>query len=1055
MYKQDGNDETLVLLTLAGDQSAYEALVIRYEKAVIAAAQSVLRNQSLAEDAAQDAFITAWMKLNMLREPSKYGSWVCRIAKNCAKAMIPHFRSWLELEGVDYGLSGEEWDLNPEGLYVSMEEKQRLHDTVGELPERVKEVIRLHYFEGLSIAEIADRMRISEGTVKWQLHDGRKRLRKELCAMDEKENDTLVQRVMKKVEELKLWQLKNEKSGFAEVYKDVLAEVETLPESEKKYHALADVLMRGWWWLPGENKDKLFNRIREAALRGKNDDVMEFIVSREDNKVYGGARLEFIRDKQIPYLEQSGLVRTLAREWFWLGYLYFRNGQTEEGYAAFDKTQSLLTPSDRYYALTVYARRVEKKLEEGYHAKDKRRFLIGATADELRRIDGSLRHWRQEQYGEGYMDSMDRDIANLLHNVSRCDGWLFDDGMKVGETRVGSDGTTLTFSSDNEIVKTPCGDFENCKLWITDVYAPYVGHCLNKVWYREGVGIVMYKRTVDGLTDVRLLKRYHIVGGEGLLPLAAGNTWEYADTYDHDILISEMNMTVTHADEKTVMVATGDYAERFHYDENSWLDMIQQIRSEYWDEEGDHEKICDVSHAAKRAEELAKTPIEKAHTVAAVSAIRRIMETDPVFNPEHTAEGHWNFFEKLCLVNKDGRLTTMRNSRWCFEWKGGGVLRRTGAPLLYNDIYGILQDAAKCLWSKEWQIGASPIVEYHNYGEVIRTSITCEDGGTVVTRAGTFENCFKLCLNIEGMTDGLSYRGGKKVYWFAWGIGIVRTENYQYEQEAGAAVYELTSYEGKGEGYMPVADGLIRRYDAIGLTDGFVGGVAYSYASNGMGDIVIFKDAIGICKVLPDITDYGTVCGEVLEHSLFNEGKWQEGHLRHAINNFKIMQHYIFRNAHHFNNSNRSVELCDFNQRLMESFGGGEVPSAWYGIYAWTTLVKAAALFGGDRKEEGYDTLERAFAFYIKWNSLQTGDLLACGNGEAFGGIRIVKGKGVIQLPDGTREVIEYAKEVGYKGLWTALNSPTVWAWFNPVRNEDRFKAYIERAGALVEAEKR
>ena len=50
----------------------------------------------------------------------------------------------------------------------------------------------------LSIAEIAGRMRISEGTVKWQLHDGRKRIRKGLCAMNEKYNDTLVQRVMKK-----------------------------------------------------------------------------------------------------------------------------------------------------------------------------------------------------------------------------------------------------------------------------------------------------------------------------------------------------------------------------------------------------------------------------------------------------------------------------------------------------------------------------------------------------------------------------------------------------------------------------------------------------------------------------------------------------------------------------------------------------------------------------------------------------------------------------------------------------------------------------------------
>ena len=54
--------------------------------------------------------------------------------------------------------------------------------------------------------------------------------------MNEKWNDTLVEKVMKKVEELKLWRLKNSKDGFEVVYKDVLKEVENLPESNGKYH---------------------------------------------------------------------------------------------------------------------------------------------------------------------------------------------------------------------------------------------------------------------------------------------------------------------------------------------------------------------------------------------------------------------------------------------------------------------------------------------------------------------------------------------------------------------------------------------------------------------------------------------------------------------------------------------------------------------------------------------------------------------------------------------------------------------------------------------------
>ena len=138
--------------------------------------------------------------------------------------------------------------------------------------------------------------------------------------MNEKYSDTLVQRVMKKVEELKLWQFKNDKSGFEKIYKEVLSEVEELPECKEKQYALADVLMRGWWWLPGDKNDALFARIASAAMEGKNEEVMTFVVTREESRVYSGARVDFMRDKQIPRLEKAGFVKALGREWFWLGY---------------------------------------------------------------------------------------------------------------------------------------------------------------------------------------------------------------------------------------------------------------------------------------------------------------------------------------------------------------------------------------------------------------------------------------------------------------------------------------------------------------------------------------------------------------------------------------------------------------------------------------------------------------------------------------------------------------------------------------------------------------
>ena len=228
---QNQTDETLVMLTLAGEQDAYEVLVRRYQRAVVSAAASVTHNPFMAEDAAQDAFVTAWMKLDTLQEPQKFAAWVCRIAKNCALNQLRRFHSYLPLDVVDNLPLADDRNCDPAEAFVSSEERAELRQTVGRLPEKVQRIIRLHYFDGFSVAEIADRLRISVGTVKWQLHDGRKRIRKELCAMNEKCGDTLVQRVMKKVEELKLWQMKNSKNGFAAVYADVLREVESLPES--------------------------------------------------------------------------------------------------------------------------------------------------------------------------------------------------------------------------------------------------------------------------------------------------------------------------------------------------------------------------------------------------------------------------------------------------------------------------------------------------------------------------------------------------------------------------------------------------------------------------------------------------------------------------------------------------------------------------------------------------------------------------------------------------------------------------------------------------------
>ena len=1054
---QNQNSENLVLLTLAGDQRAYEYLVLRYQNAVKASAALITKNAFMAEDVAQDAFVTAWMKLNTLKEPEKFGAWVCRIAKNCAVNTVRRYGSLIPLDTVENYLLEEDPSQNPAELYAISEERREIGQSMEKLPQTVATIIRLHYFEGLSVADIADRMRMSEGTVKWQLHDGRKRIRKELCAMNEKYTDTLVQRVMKKVEELKLWQLRNDKDGFEVIYKDVLHEVEELPESDKKYHALADVLMRGWWWIPGKENDALFARIKEAAIKGKNDDVMEFIVTREDSKVFEGGRIEFMRDKQIPMLEKAGFVRALAREWFWLGSSYFEKGDAENGNAAYDKVREILDPSEIYYAIAPIAKALGQKLLGEWKDKAKEAYKIHARGEELRYVNGALRYWRREGLQEGWLNSIDSYADFLLMCASRCDGCFFDEALVVGGSKCGSGGAKLIFASDNETVSTPCGVFEGCQLWQT-LYEDEYGKKSVQCYYKDGVGLVRFEHTADGFTDARVLVNYRIEGGKGLLPLGKGNLWEYEGEYPSDVMRSHITMQVAYADGQKVIVASEVSTERFRFDENSWLDMIQQVRNEYTTH-GRNPQIRDVSHAIERAEQLAETPMEQAHTKAAASVIRRIMATDTTFNPNHTATGHWNFFAKNIVSKKKGSLTMNHNYRWSFEWKCMGGSGDAEAPLLFNDIYDILQDATNCIWSDEWRVGATPLVEYTLWGRHhVKTQIVCEDGGTVKTKAGVFENCLKLSLDIGGMTAGWSYRGGKKAYWFAPKVGIVRTETV-YAGGAKTAVYELTSYEGVGEGYMPMESGMKRRYDALNLTDGFISAAEYTYMADEMGNLFIFSDRTGIRELPPPITFYSSIQDEQIEDKLWESGDRNGSRMRHDINNFRILVHYLSRSSRALGLPFRAAAWNKHLLRTIEFLGeDGQIPRAWLGAYGYRHFMFACNLFGcrtEEAKEEGYRRLEKAFELYEQWAKIPKGEALEVGDEQIYGGIKLIKGEGVIELPDGTRESAPEEWFFGFdmSDAYYGMTAPRGWEWFNSVRGEERFKAYIERAKNLAQRE--
>jgi len=127
-----------------------------------------------------------------------------------------------------------------------------------------------------------------------------------------------------------------------------------------------------------------------------------------------------------------------------------------------------------------------------------------------------------------------------------------------------------------------------------------------------------------------------------------------------------------------------------------------------------------------------------------------------------------------------------------------------------------------------------------------KRAIIVTKAGRIETTAGKFENCILVSLNIESdVGPGLHYRTGRKEYYFALGIGIFRAVSH-YKNDTLEAIYELNSYTGNGESYMPINEGLVRHYDAIDLNDGFAGAAEYTYCNDDNGALKILQERTGI-----------------------------------------------------------------------------------------------------------------------------------------------------------------------------------------------------------------
>ncbi|MDB4971162.1 MAG: polymerase, sigma-24 subunit, subfamily [Myxococcales bacterium] len=178
------DDQEVVTRVLAGENALFEILMRRYNQRLFRTVRSILRSDAEAEDAVQQAYISAYTKLAQFAGAALFSTWLTRIAVHEALARTRR-RNRLaevdleELEAMKPIVSPER---SPEEQLSGREDAAQLEAVIDALPEGYRVVFMLREVQQLSVAETAECLELSEENVKVRLHRAKAMLRDALYA---------------------------------------------------------------------------------------------------------------------------------------------------------------------------------------------------------------------------------------------------------------------------------------------------------------------------------------------------------------------------------------------------------------------------------------------------------------------------------------------------------------------------------------------------------------------------------------------------------------------------------------------------------------------------------------------------------------------------------------------------------------------------------------------------------------------------------------------------------------------------------------------------------
>lgn len=184
---ENTSDEVLVRAAQVGDGRAFRAILTKYNRRLYRIARGILRNDTDAEDAVQEAYVNAFTHLATFRGDSSLSTWLSRIVMNEALGRLRTRRPMAEFVEVETPSQAAEIiqfpntvRTDPERTMAQRELLRLVERVTDELPDVYRTVFVTRVIEGMSVEDTAELLGIRIETVKTRLHRARKLVREHL-----------------------------------------------------------------------------------------------------------------------------------------------------------------------------------------------------------------------------------------------------------------------------------------------------------------------------------------------------------------------------------------------------------------------------------------------------------------------------------------------------------------------------------------------------------------------------------------------------------------------------------------------------------------------------------------------------------------------------------------------------------------------------------------------------------------------------------------------------------------------------------------------------------